>query len=440
MGFKIICLFFALSAYSICSANAQCPGCKQALLTDYLLGSENTEEQMLVIHLIDKNIFTALKKNYPADSIATLVYEMIQASRDFEAFSKKRDALFAFASFSVADENTEAQLFNISHSSAYENYEKCIDACNSKIPDKVYAVLNRADENLFYVSVKFNTGSGSKSFVNLVLKAENAMILSQDASRYSAQVAMKLLKGKELFFTFKRSDKYNVSGFKMWVDGKETGNGYTLFKEAAPKSEISATLNITAKDSVKKFVKTEIGLINSPNLYKVLSNDTACRRLRGYAVKEWCAVKNTIELPKLPDKNIYYTNFSKLKAISEGKKEQAYGKFNEMSGLSKIQKIGPGNKTARYEFVTTSGGCLWQWKADVFEFSEKLSKQQKPVVIKNKLFVLELNENWVEASITLKINGNKFEMKAGSNSPEAMTYLISESRKNGLVRYVYYVL
>ncbi len=440
MGFKKICLFVAVSAFTLFVANAQCPGCKQPLLKDYLLGSENTEEQMLVIQIIDKNMFADLKKNYPTDSIAPLVYEMIQSSKDFEAFTKKREALFAFASYSVQDENTEALLFNISRSTTYENYEKCIDACYAKTPDKVYAVLNRADENLFYVRVKFNNGSGS-SFVNLVLKAENAMILSQDASRYLAQVSMKLLKGKELFFTFKRTDKYNTSGFKMMVDGKEMGNGYTLFKEATPQSEISAVLNIIAKDSVKKFVKTETGLINSPNLYKVLSNDTACKRLRGYAVKEWCAVKNTIELPKLPnDKNVYYTNFSKLKSISEGKKEQAYGKFNEMSGLSKIQKIGPGNKTAKYEFVTTSGGCLWQWKADVYEFSEKFTKQQKPVSIKNRLFVLELPENLVEASITLKSNGNKYEIKVGSNSPDAMTYLISESRKNGFIRYVYYVL
>ncbi|MDP1727964.1 MAG: hypothetical protein Q8M15_14360 [Bacteroidota bacterium] len=440
MGFKKICLFVAVSAFTLFVASAQCPGCKQALLKDYLLGSENTDEQMLVIQIIDKNIFADLKKNYPSDTVATLVYEMIQSSRDFESFSKKRADLFAFASYSVQDENTEALLFNVSRSTTYENYEKCMDACNAKIPGKVYAVLNRADENLFYVSVKFNSGSGA-SFVNLVLKPENAMILSQDASRYVTQVAMKLLKGKELFFTFKRSDKYNTSGFKMMVDGKELGNGYTSFKEAAPKAEISATLNITLKDSVKKFVKTETGLINSPNLYKVLSNDTACRRLRGFAVKEWCAVKNTIELPKLHnDKNVYYTNFSKLKSISEGKKEQAYGKYNEMSGLSKIQIIGPGNKTAKYEFVTTSGGCLWQWKADVYEFSEKLSKQQKPVTIKNRLFVLELPENLVEASITLKLNGTKYEMKAGSNNPDAMTYLISESRKKGIVRYVYFVL
>src|SRR6185436_17646660 len=131
----------------------------------------------------------------------------------------------------------------------------------------------------------------------LVLKTENAMILNPDGSRYSAQLAMKLLKGKEMMYTFKRTDKLNASGYKVLVDGKEISSAYTLFKEAAPKADLSVSINITAKDSVKKFIKTEVGLQNSPNLYKVLANDTACKRLKGYAVKEWCAVKNIIELP-----------------------------------------------------------------------------------------------------------------------------------------------
>ncbi len=436
--YKIIFLFTFIGFQSI-QTQAQCPSCRQALIKDYISNATAVDEQLFVLNTIDKALFTDLKKENPSDTMISLQKALIGSSSTFEEFKKKRESLNTFFAYEFQEENAETELKTSRKPIVYEHFQKCVDDCNAKFAGKVYSVIYSADERTFNVKVILNPGT-NKDFVNLTLIAENAMILSQDASRYSASVSMKLLKNKELYFAFKRTDKFNPSGYRLMIDSKLTEHGTCDFKEEMAKPDLKVTAWITAKDSVKKFIKTEIGLINSPNLYKVLSNDTACKRLKGFSRAEWCAVKNRIELPDLPaGKNMYYTNFSKLEPISEGKKEQAYGKYNESLNLSRIQKIGAGNKTAKIEFVTVSGNCLWQWKADVYSFVEKMNKQQQNLPLNNNIFTVEVRENIADLLIKVEKSGTSFELKAGSNNQEGLIYLLSKSSKNGVLSYTYFV-
>lgn len=440
MKFKICMLLAMLIGFSNSETNAQCATCKDALIKDYLTIAVTANEQMLLLHFIDKSAYHFLKTHYENDTLAPLVHTVVMGSKDYEDFTIKRAALNEFTSFIPVDENIESALRSTGASLEFTNYTTCADDCAKKTPDLIYTVLTKTDETNFYVKVKFNAGSGSKVWVNISAIGENALVQKPDATYFTANATIKLNKNKEYEFNFKRSDKTNFSGFKIKVDGKEMYSGKSLFKAREPNADILVTATITAKDSLKKFIKTESAIVSSPNLYKVMSNDSLCKAKRGFANGMWCAVKNTIELPNLPlTKNLYYTNFTKPEPISTEKKEVAYGKFNKMAGMREVQKTGIGNKSAKIEFITTSGNCTWQWKADVFEFTEKLSKQQKTSEVKHNFFSVEVPEHSMDAIINLRINGNKYELKTGSNHKDAQVYLMFANRSNGIMKYKYFV-